>query len=361
MRCTVTRQLRARALAGATLACTFALANSALATEATPATALLATSKGDHTLAIVDPKSDKVIARMPVGPDPHEVIASTDGRTAYVSNMGGDSSLHRIDVLDLIDQRALDPIDTGALTGTHGLAASSGKLWFTAQGAMAIARIDLASRQVDWIMGTGQVWTHMIDLTSDLHHIFATNVRSGSVSLFNLQTVPAPPPPPASPPGAPPPPGAGRSSTTWVQTLVPTESGTEGFDLSPDEHEIWTASSASGQIYVIDASAQKVSQVLEAKIAGANRVRFTHDGKRVLVSSLRSGDVVVYDTKSRTEIKRVHAGNGCSGLLLTPDDKRAYVACTSDNYVAVLDMQNLKPVGHIDVGPRPDALAWAVR
>jgi YVTN family beta-propeller protein len=344
-------------LVAATFVCVLAAAGRALATEATPKTALLATSKGNHTLAIVDPISDHVIARMPIGPDPHEVIASTDGRTAYVSNMGN-SSLHRIDVLDLIGQRALEPIDTGPLTGLHGLAVSGGKLWFTAQGAMAIARLDLPSRQVDWIMGTGQTWTHMLVLTPDLKHIYTTNVMSGSVSIFDLQ--PAPPPPFAPRPGAqtpnanPPP-----APLVWVHTLVPTERGAEGVDLSPDGKEIWTASSGSGQIYVIDTAARKVAQVLDAKAVGANRVKFTHDGKRVLISSLRSGEVLVYDAKTRAEIKRLHVGSGCAGVLVAPDDKRAYVACTSDNYVVVLDMHSLTSVDHIDVGPQPDGLAWA--
>jgi DNA-binding beta-propeller fold protein YncE len=345
---------RLSSLTNAILACTFALPGSANADQTTPAMLLLATSKGNHTLAIVDPNSNHVIARMPVGPDPHEVIASVDGRTAYVSNMGRDSALHRIDVLDLIGHRALEPIDTGPLTGPHGLAVSNGKLWFTAQGARAIAQLDLASRQIDWIMGTGQDGTHMILVTPNQHHVYATNVRSGSVSFFDLQREPVPPP--AFAPGEHPP-----SSTMWIHTLVPTEKGTEGFDLSPDGHELWAASSASGKIYLIDTGAQKVAQVLDGKIIGANRVRFTHDGKRVLISSLRTGDVVVYDTKARTEIKRLHPGSGCSGLLVTPDDRRAYVACTSDNYVAVLDLQALEPLDPIDVGPAPDALAWAVR
>jgi YVTN family beta-propeller protein len=43
---------------------------------------LLALSKTDHTLSIVDPVTLKVIAKMPVGPDPHEVIASADGTRA---------------------------------------------------------------------------------------------------------------------------------------------------------------------------------------------------------------------------------------------------------------------------------------
>jgi len=275
--------------------------------------------------------------------------------------MGGGSSLHRIDVLDLIGQRALAPVDTGALTGLHGLAVSPGKLWFTAQGAMAIARLDLASRQVDWIMGTGQSWTHMLVVTPDLQHIYTSNVVSGSVSLFDLQAAPAfpGPPPPASGPRPGPPPNAIPRPPVWVQTVVPTERGTEGVDLSPDGKEIWTASSASGQVYVIDTAARKVAQVLNAKAVGANRVKFTHDGKRVLISTLRGGDVLVYDARARTEIKRLHLGRGCAGVLVAPDDARAYVACSSDDLVFVLDMHKLLPIDRIDVGPQPDGLAWA--
>ena len=45
-------------------------------------TTLLVLSKQDHTLAIVDPTTLQVIAKAPVGSDPHEVVASTDGATA---------------------------------------------------------------------------------------------------------------------------------------------------------------------------------------------------------------------------------------------------------------------------------------
>lgn len=341
-----------------TVYCALAVCRYAVSAE-TPPNVLLAASKGEHTLAIVDPASDRVLAKMPLGPDPHEVIASENGRTAYVSNMG-ESSLHRIDVLDLVAQRALDPIDTGPLTGVHGLAVSSGKLWFTAQGAMAVARLDLASRQVDWIMGTGQDWTHMLVLTSDLRHLYATNMRSGSVSILELDSTP-PPALPSSAPGAntQTPARSLRSSLLWGHTLLPTERGTEGVDLSPDGKELWTASSASGRIYVIDTLARKVAQVLDANIVGANRVKFTHDGRRVLVSSLRTGDVLIYDAMARTEVKRLRLGTGCAGVLVAPDDARAYVACTSDNYVDVLDMRKLASVDHIDVGPHPDGLAWA--
>src|ERR1700688_2911067 len=79
--------------------------------QSVPHRSLLALSKTDHTLAIVDPVTLKVIARIPVGEDPHEVIASSDGRTAYVSIYGG-GSLHELNVIDLVAQKPLFNIDT---------------------------------------------------------------------------------------------------------------------------------------------------------------------------------------------------------------------------------------------------------
>src|SRR5580693_2320876 len=105
--------------------------------QATPAQSLLALSKKDHTLAIVDPVSLKIIARVKVGQDPHEVIASSDGKTAYVSIYGG-GSLHELDVIDLIAQKALPSIDTKPLMGPHGLTYVGGKVWFSAEGSKSV-------------------------------------------------------------------------------------------------------------------------------------------------------------------------------------------------------------------------------
>src|SRR4051812_4012960 len=73
---------------------------------------LLVLSKGDHTLAIVDPFNLKVVAKAPVGEDPHEVIASSDGKFAYVSNYGG-GAYNSLALIDLVGQKALPSIDLG--------------------------------------------------------------------------------------------------------------------------------------------------------------------------------------------------------------------------------------------------------
>jgi DNA-binding beta-propeller fold protein YncE len=104
-----------------------------------------------------------------------------------------------------------------------------------------------------------------------------------------------------------------------------------------------------------------VASTLDGRIFGANRLKFTPDGKRVFISSLANGDLVIYDAASRKQYKRVPIGHGAAGILMDPVGGRAFVACSPDNYVAVVDLKALVVTGHLDVGGEPDGLAWAVR
>ena len=155
----------------------------ALCAQPTPATSLLALSKTDQTLAIIDPATLKVIARMPSGPDPHEVAASSDGKTAYISNYGS-GAYNTLGMIDLVGQKALPSIDLGALRGPHGLQFAGGKIWFTAEAAKAIGSYDPASGKIDLILGTGQNRTHMLYVTDDLKRIVTSNVSSATMTII---------------------------------------------------------------------------------------------------------------------------------------------------------------------------------
>lgn len=260
--------------------------------QPTPKRSLLALSKTNHTLAIVDPDNLNIIASIPVGMDPHEVIASSDGKTAYVTIYGG-GSLHELDIIDLVTKKPLINFDTKPLFGPHGLTFVNGKVWFTAEGSKSIGRYDPESGKLDWSMGTGQDRTHMIYVTRDSKKIYTTNVSSGTVSIF-LDTLIAP--------GKFAPPGA-RPHEEWVQIIVPTAKGSEGFDVSGDGGVLWTVSGEDGFIYIINLADKKLATKIDAKALGANRLKFSPDGSLAFISSLRSGDLIIYDTRSRTEKK----------------------------------------------------------
>jgi DNA-binding beta-propeller fold protein YncE len=318
--------------------------------QSTPKRTLLALSKANHTLALVDPSTLKIISRIPVGTDPHELVASSDGRTAYVCIYGG-GTLHEINVIDLVAQKPLSSIDTRPLFGPHDITYVNGKVWFTAEGSKAVGRYDPATSKLDWSMGTGQDRTHMIYVSADAKKIYTTNISSGTVSILVDSLIQ---------PGRTAPPNA-RPREEWIQTVVPTARGSEGFDVSPNGDELWTAASEDGMISIIDLNSKKLATKIDAKVLGANRVKFTPDGTRVFISSLQNGELTVFDAKSRKEVKRLKLGKGAAGILMDPEGARAFVACSSDNYIAIVDLTTLEVTSRLDVGGVPDGLAWAVR
>ena len=330
----------------------------------------------------MDPASLQVVARIPVGNDPHEVVASTDGRTAYVSNYGF-GAFHTLAVVDLIGQKAEPQIDLGALRGPHGLAFVQGKVWFTAEAAKAIGSYDPLSAGINWIMGTGQNRTHMIYVFPDAQTILTTNVNSATVTILEHTLGQAggpsqgprpagagsksPGAPPWSGAGAPPPgmPRAGGPPPSppggdWNETVIPVGGGPEGFDVTPNGAQAWVANAWDGTLSVIDIAAKKVTATLQANARGANRLKFTPDGTKALVSA--GGDLVIFDVDTQKEIKRLHIGRGGGGgIQVQPDGQRAYVSFAADNFVAVIDLKTLEVVGKIDAGGNPDGLAWAAQ
>jgi YVTN family beta-propeller protein len=60
-------------------------------------------------------------------------------------------------------------------------------------------------------------------------------------------------------------------------------------------------------------------------------------------------------------VKRIPIGHGAAGIQMQPDGVRAFVACTPDDYVAVIDLKSLEVAGHINAGHQPDGLAWVAR
>jgi YVTN family beta-propeller protein len=318
----------------------FGAANSLLAQIPSPA--LLVLEKNDKSMAIVDPSTLKVVGRVPAGEDPHEIVASDDGKYAYISNYGAfQNPQHTISIADLSAQKALPAIDLGALRAPHGLEMVNGKVYFTAEGSKVIGRYDPSTHQVDWTMGIGQNRTHMLAVSQDETRIFTANVNSDTISILDRDK--------------------NGDASGWIQTPISVGKGPEGFDVSPDGKEVWVANSHDGTLSIIDVASRKVVQTLDLHTKFANRVKFSPDGKLVLISDLGMGDLIALDAAARKEIKRLNLGRGVAGILIVPDGSRAYVAVSTDSQVAVVDLKTFSVTGRITTGKGPDGMAWTVR
>ena len=299
---------------------------------------LLVLNKGDNALVVVDASTRQIIGRAPTGRGPHEVAVSDDGKLAFASNYGtGDEPGNTLSVIDL-DSMKERKVDLGPLHRPHGLHFAGGKLYFTAEANKLIGRYDPGTDRVDWVMGTGQNVSHMVALSGDLESIFTTNIGSNTVSIFSRQK--------------------GSGDFGWSQTIVPVGEGPEGFDLSPNGEQLWAAHSRDGHVSIIDTATRKVIQTIDAKTRRSNRLKFTPDGKLVLISDMGAGELVVIDAASRTEKKRLALGRALVGILIPPDGSVAYVAAGGENFVAIVDLKTLEPAGRIETGGGPDGMAW---
>ena len=297
-----------------------------------PAPALIVLNKGSNELAIVDPASQKVVARIPVGEGPHEV--ATDGKLAVVGNYGARTPGQSLSVVDLASMKEIKRVDLGALRRPHGMVFAGGKVWFTAEVNRLVARYDPQSGTIDFLFGTGQPTTHMLVLTHDENKIFTSNIGGDSVSCLE------------------------NTPRGWTATVIPVGKAPEAIDMSPDEKEVWSSAGGDGTVAIIDVASKTVKQTLPALTKHSNRLKFTPDGKRVLISDPDAGEVVVVDVARREAIKRINVGGQPLGILIQPDGKRAYIALAQEGAVALLDLNSLEITGKIPTGPQVDGMAW---
>src|SRR5258705_7980822 len=139
-----------------------AMANAAGAQAQSSAARLLVLLRNASALAIVEPATGKVLGRVPVGRDPHEVAVTPDGRTAFVASPGVGISM-----IDVAAMKEIRRIDTGTASAPHDVLFMDGKLYFTAEGYKAIGRYDPAANKVEWMLGIGQDGTHLLVLAKD--------------------------------------------------------------------------------------------------------------------------------------------------------------------------------------------------
>jgi YVTN family beta-propeller protein len=312
------------------------LAASFLLAAQMPSPTLIVLNKGANELVIVDPATQKILGRVPTGEGPHEIALSSDGKTAFVGNYGAQTPGSTLSVIDLAAQKELHRVDLGALRRPHGIVEAAGKIYFTVEVNKAVARYDPATDKIDWLMGTGQDATHMVVVNKDQSKIYTSNIASNTVTALERGQFPA----------------------GWRATQIATGKGPEAIDLSPDGSELWTAHSQDGGVSVIGTATYTVKTTIPAETKHANRLKFTPDGKRVLISDAEAGEVVIIDAESKKVTNRLKVGNVPLGILIVPDGSRAYIATTEDDAIVILDLNTLQVTGKIPTGKNPDGMAW---
>lgn len=150
-------------------------------------------------------------------------------------------------------------------------------------------------------------------------------------------------------------------------TQIPCGRGGEGMTFTPDGRELWVANQDEGTITVVEWGEGKIERGLRRLLRTRTipcpgmplRIRFTADGRLALVSDWRErGHLVVLETATGREVKRIPLGNQPIGVELPPDGRRCFVTNMTSDEIHVVDMGTLEVSAVFHTGRGCDAMAW---
>ena len=303
---------------------------------------LLVAQKGDRSLAIVDPASGKVVVSVPEGGvTGHEVIASPDGRMAYVP-IYGDSGVGRPgtdgDNMVAIDL-ATDKV-VGNLAFGHGVrphcpmfGPKDGMLYVTTELDKTVTVIDPKSLKIDGTIPTGQSESHMLAISHDGRRGYTANVGPGTVSVLDMQA-------------------------RKLLKVIPISRNTQRIAISNDDRWVFTADQTSPRMAVIDTKTNEVAQWVPMEGVGYGSAP-TPDGRWLLMALPDQNKVAVIDLQAMKVVRNVEVGTYPQAVVVRPDGKAAYVSCMHADQVTEIDLGTWKTTRTIATGKMTDGLAWA--
>jgi YVTN family beta-propeller protein len=303
-----------------------------LLSVAVRADVLVVASSGASHVTLIDPDSRTKLAEVPVGKGPHEVIASRDGKYAWVADSGGGT-------VTLVDLKKRKAAKTFALKdcGPHDLALPrSGKpLFITCARQKALLEIDpwSGAELKRYDLAVEGAW--MTAVSRDGTRAFTANLEGGGMSAIDRPS--------------------GRV------TNVTTAEGEIGIDVTADGRQVWLANMSTNKVTILDTTTNQVLSTFDAGAASPLRLRFTPDGKRAVMTFGMTKKVGVFDVATRTALQWIDIDSGSKVLTISPDGRKAAVSVPHKDAVLILDLVNGKLLGKIDVPGKPDGVAWAAK
>jgi YVTN family beta-propeller protein len=303
---------------------------------------LLVANKGDETLSIVDAASESQVAAVKEeGRTGHEVAVSPDGKRAFVpiygssgvGQKGTDGQLIR--VIDLGTRTIVGTIDFGKGVRPHKpvFGPRNGLLYVTTELNQSVSIIDPATLAIIGAIPTGQDESHMLAISADGRRGYTANVKSGTVSVLDLE--------------------AGTLLAT-----IPVAPYIQRISVSTDGRWAFTADQTKLRLAVIDTATNSVTTSIPLPGLAFGTTP-TPDGKWLLVALPAVRMVGLVDLATMRVVKTLDVPKAPQEILVRPDGAVAYVSCDASAQVAVINLRDWKVEKLIAVGPVDDGLAWA--
>jgi YVTN family beta-propeller protein len=303
---------------------------------------LLVANKGDQTMGIIDPAAGQQLATVAEdGVTGHELVASPDGKFAYVpiygnagvGSPGTDGSLLR--VINVATRQITGTVDFGKGVRPHCavIGPKNGLLYVTTELDQSITVIDPATLKIVDSIPTGQPESHMLAIAHDGHRGYTANVAPGTVSVLDLDA-------------------------KKLLTVIPVCKVTQRISISTDDRWVFTSDQQAPRLAVIDTAKNAVDRWIPMPGTGYGSA-VTPDGKWLVIALPHVNKVAVIDLREMKVAHTLDTPRAPQETLVRPDGAEAYVSCDASKKVGVIDTQDWTVRTLISAGPVVDGLAWA--
>lgn len=298
---------------------------------------LVVTNKQVSTATIIDVGSGRILATLPTGQGPHEVVLSSDGGTAVVTDYSGEPG-RTLTVIDVAAMRVVRTIDLGEHRRPHGIVYLPGDslVAVTSEASGHVVVVNVPEGAIRRAVPTRQAGSHMVGVTGDGVRAFTGNMGGNTVSELDLRR--------------------GEFVRMWNVPTTP-----EAVNVTPDGAEVWVGSNATGRISVVNPTTGEVTMAAEG-FGWPYRVLFSPDGKTVLLPDLRKEELRFLDRATRREMSRLSfPGGGPQGITVTPDGRYALESLSRQARVVIVDLRTRTVAGYLAAGETPDGIGYTTR
>ena len=311
--------------------------------EAAPGILLVA-NKGDSTLGLIDPAAAKQVAAIAEnGVTGHEVIASPDGRTAYVPIYGnsgvgkpGTDGSNMV-AIDIATRKIVGNLDFGHGVRPHcaQFGPKNGLLYVSTGLDRSISIVVPNTLRLIGAVPTGQAESHMFVISHDGKRAYTANVGPGTVSVLDLDA-------------------------RKTLEVIPISPNTQRISISLDDKWVFTSDQTKPRIAVINTQTSRIESWVDLPGHGYGTAP-TPDGRWLVVALPTVNKVAVVDLHTARVVHTIDVPKAPQEVLVRPDGKIAYVSCDASAKIAAIRTSDWRVEALIDAGPQADGLAWAVR
>ena len=296
---------------------------------------LVALSHEDHTAYEIDPATGQVVHKFTAQNQPHEGVASPDGRTYYLAVPNGP----HVVVLDgqTFAQKAI--VESPFFTSTKnkgsasphgiGLTTDGSKLYVGLENAdiPGIVVYDTKAgkvlRKIDVVLRGG----HFLAIQPGTDKLYYPMREDNRVLVIDTKS-------------------------DAITKIIPIEGGPVGVGFAPNG-EVWIHNDGDGTVHVIDSKTDTVVKKLEGLGKGAGRMAVSADGKWAASTHGGSQDVAIINAADKTVAATVTIGKGPGFPIFSPDSTKLYVMNYGEGDVCVIDLATKKIVARYKAGQSP--------